>query len=289
MKKLFSLKVFIGILAFIPLTVFTQTDTVNTLEEVVVTGTKTSRLITKSPEMVQVITRSQINELKPSSTGEILEYFFGINVEGGTGSGLPNREIISMNGMPANYSLILIDGNRLLSEHIHTGQNINLISPESIERIEVLKGASSSQYGSDAMGGVINIITRKASEKPEAFLALKSGSYNTYSSSIGIATPINDKLKIAAFANWEQSDGYPITKPAHRVDQLGYVYQTFLANSEYRFSEKSVLNSSIFFSENRMAIREVPSYGRLTLPFFEYKRKISNNLDASIKFKYSDW
>ena len=64
-----------------------------------------------------------------------------------------------------NYTLVMINGVPLLTDHMHTGQNIEMIPPESIERIEIMRGAASAQYGADAIGGIVNIITHKKTDK----------------------------------------------------------------------------------------------------------------------------
>ncbi|QIC76593.1 TonB-dependent receptor plug domain-containing protein [Acinetobacter indicus] len=78
---------------------------------------------------------------------------------------------IKLRGLPSEYSLILVDGRRI-GNSSRTAyrtdlqrQDLNWINPENIERIEVVKGPMSSLYGSDAMGGVINIITKKDSSR----------------------------------------------------------------------------------------------------------------------------
>jgi outer membrane receptor for ferrienterochelin and colicin len=102
------------------------------IDRVVITSTRNDQLLENTPEIVHVITSKDIQKLNVNSTGEIFEYLTGVNVETGTGSGFPERSIVSLDGFPANYCLVLVDGNRLLTEHIHTGQNIDMIAPENI-------------------------------------------------------------------------------------------------------------------------------------------------------------
>lgn len=169
------------------------------LNEVVVTSSRNPKLLKKTPEVLHVITAKDIEQLNVSSTGEILEFLTGVNIESGTGSGYPKRSIVSLDGFPANYTLVMVDGIRLLTEHIHTGQNIDVVPPENIERIEVIKGAASAQYGSDAMGGIVNIITKKGSENTESSISFSAGSYETYHTTISVRTPLNEKLSISTF------------------------------------------------------------------------------------------
>lgn len=201
-------------------------------EEIVVTATRHKTLLSNAPGVVQVVTRREIEELNPTSTGQLLEYVTGTSVETGTGSGFPKRSIIGLNGLPAYYTLVLVDGVRLLSEHIHTGQNVELIPPSFIERIEIIRGAAAAQYGSDAIGGVVNIITRKCGEKPELSLGGGAGSYGAREGDFAAFAPLGRGLRFSAMGHRERSEGPPLKAPAHRVGKMGYEQCTFLGRIE---------------------------------------------------------
>jgi outer membrane receptor for ferrienterochelin and colicins len=259
------------------------------IEEVMVTGSRSPKLLKETPEIMHVITANDIEQLNVNSTGEILEYLTGVNVESGTGSGYPKRSIVSLDGFPANYTLVLVDGIRLLSEHIHTGQNVDIIPPENIERIEVIKGAASAQYGSDAMGGVVNIITKKAKDKTEASLSASVGSYETYASTISFRTPIKDKVSISTFANYEESDGVPLNAPSHRIGHMGYGKFSTMNNANWAINKKSSLNANVFFSHNRMDFSGEDVFGKMFMTSADYTNKLGENLKAVARLKYSHW
>lgn len=131
----------------------------DSLQEVVVTGTGTQHLLTQAPVQTEVITGQMLRNYGGHSIEDILSGLsasFAFN-EGDMGSQM------QMNGLGNNYILILVDGKRLHGDN--GGENdLNLIDPRNIERIEIVKGASSALYGSDAIAGVINIITKKHDE-----------------------------------------------------------------------------------------------------------------------------
>jgi len=139
-------------------------ETAHTLDTVVVTATGTQQWLKDAPASISVITREEI-ELKPvTSIAELLRTQPGVT-GGYAVSGAQSK--ISLRGLPYQYTLILIDGRRQ-GNSLGTNyrddlgrQDLDWISPDMIERIEVVRGPMSSLYGSDAMGGVINIITRK--------------------------------------------------------------------------------------------------------------------------------
>lgn len=130
------------------------------IDEVIVTATRSQKKLKNVPIPVQVITSSEIQKSQSVNFQNFLENeFSGINFTSHGGS--PN---INMMGFGGKYVLFLIDGERMAGE---TFDNIDYerINTDNIERIEIIKGASSSLYGSNAIGGVVNIITKKA-QKP---------------------------------------------------------------------------------------------------------------------------
>ncbi len=131
----------------------------DSLQEVVVTGTGTQHLLKDAPVQNEVISRRQLDQYAGRSIEDILSGLtasFDFN-ENDMGSHL------QMNGLGNAYVLILVDGRRLHGDN--GGENdLSLIDPHNIDRIEIVKGASSALYGSDAIAGVINIITRKHRE-----------------------------------------------------------------------------------------------------------------------------
>ena len=129
------------------------------LQEVVITGTGTQHLLKDAPVQTEVLSQRQLQQYAGRSIEDILS---GLTAsfdfsENDMGSHL------QMNGLGNSYVLILVDGRRLHGDN--GGENdLGLIDPHNIERIEIVKGASSALYGSDAIAGVINIITRKHRE-----------------------------------------------------------------------------------------------------------------------------
>ncbi|MGE8249855.1 MAG: TonB-dependent receptor plug domain-containing protein, partial [Stenotrophomonas bentonitica] len=134
------------------------------MDTVVVTATGAQQWIKDAPASISVITREEIERKPVSSIGQLLSTVPGVT--GGYAlSGAQSK--IRLRGLPEQYTLILIDGRRQgnssgVNYRDDLGpQDLNWLSPDMIERIEVVRGPMSSLYGSDAMGGVINIITRK--------------------------------------------------------------------------------------------------------------------------------
>lgn len=133
---------------------------------VVVTASRSEQQVQDAPASISVITREEIREMPAATLADILARIEGVSVVGADAS---TKDIV-IRGMPGDYTLIMIDGRRQGTRETMNrgtaGVQSNLIPPlEAIERIEVIRGPMSSLYGSDAMGGVINIITRKVPGK----------------------------------------------------------------------------------------------------------------------------
>ncbi|GAB7532704.1 TonB-dependent receptor [Pseudomonas sp. 3A(2025)] len=139
----------------------TSNPQVLSLDNVVVTAAGYEQTVEQAPASITVITG---DELRKKSFHDLTDALR--DVEGVTVNGSANETDISIRGMPADYTLILVDGKRQSARESRVngnrGYEQSFVPPaEAIERIEVVRGPMSSLYGSDAIGGVINIITRK--------------------------------------------------------------------------------------------------------------------------------
>lgn len=132
----------------------------DTIQEVVVTGTGTQHLLKNAPVQTEVISRKMLDSFGGKSIEEILS---GLTASFAFAEGDMGAQM-QLNGLGNNYILILIDGKRIHGD-VGGENDLGLIDPHDIERIEIVKGAQSALYGSDAMAGVINIITKKHTEK----------------------------------------------------------------------------------------------------------------------------
>lgn len=182
---------------------------------IVVTASATEVDLRDAPASISVITREEIERQPVQSVGELLGRLPGV-----TGSISPTGAMakISIRGLPDNYTLLLVDGRRIgnardISYRPDLGrQDLNWISPDMIERIEVVRGPMSSIYGSDAMGGVVNIITRKVAPtwrgsvsssytRPE-----KSDRGDSYQIGLNATGPITQSLGLRVGATYARTN-----------------------------------------------------------------------------------
>lgn len=139
----------------------------NTLElEKITIATKNQKSIDGVAATVEVLTQEEIEAIGAESLKDIMERAQGLNVMYGTfpNASSKSKASITIRGMSPNGTLILLDGRRLAGE-VQNPYDLDRIPASMIERIEIVKGPMSSLYGADAVGGVINIITKKPSDK----------------------------------------------------------------------------------------------------------------------------
>ena len=181
------------------------------LDGVVVSASGFSQQIKEAPASISVISGDELTKDSFTSLHSIAQKVPGVNVVGGEDGAASG---ISIRGMEKSQTLVLIDGKRVNSSSANPkggagDMNSNFIPPaEAIERIEVIRGPMSSLYGSDAVGGVINIITKK--------------DFSKFSGNVGISTTINAHKGIG---DGRQGDFYlnlPLYKDLFALQLWGY-------------------------------------------------------------------
>jgi len=177
-------------------------------DTIIVSATRTEIPLDDAIVPVKVITRDDIELSLATDLAELLRFEAGIDI--GRNGGPGQATSIFMRGTESNHTLVLIDGVRMNPGTIG-GAAVQHIAPELIERIEIVKGARSALFGTDAIGGVINVITRKA-DSPYVEAGLGTGSFNSQSGHVAGGTR-GDIGGIGATLSWQDTDGY-----APRID-----------------------------------------------------------------------
>ncbi len=255
-----------------------------------ITSSRVKKPLEQNTEVIRIISRQEIEDVNAENIGELLNGISGIRIENGTGSGYPRRNIVSLNGFPANYTLVLLNGSRMLSEHFHSGTNIEHIHVEEIERIEIMKGASSAQYGSDAIAGVVNIITRKNIDDGGVIFTSEAGSYDTYATSFSVSGSNEKKtVNYYSFSSHKQSKGIPIISPAHRVGQMGYTSQIFNQRLNATISPKITADFWVQYNNNSMTFKEEETKSHLFMPNASLTYGINKKSSLHTKIGYVEW
>lgn len=183
-----------------------DSDDTQSMDEMVVTATRTEERVIDVPVETQIITQDQIQMSGAMDIGDLIAKYVTGHYHKYSGLLSP----IGMRGVRTESHgddvkgsvLILIDGHR-----IGTG-NAAKIALDRIERVEVTKGAASALYGSAALGGVINLITKKGEGPLSATLSADYGSFDYYKGQISGGGEVNDKFRFFLTASYEDTDDY---------------------------------------------------------------------------------
>lgn len=171
--------------------------------EVIVTATRTAQIADESLAPVIVIDRDEIARSGAQDVADLLRFHAGLDI--GRNGGAGQATSLFIRGTDSNHTLVLLDGIRINPGTLG-GAAIQNLTPDAIERIEIVKGPRSTLYGSDAIGGVINVITRRESTGVRA--EVEAGTFGTRRVSGGFAGrsgAIRGGLNAEAF----QTDGFP--------------------------------------------------------------------------------
>jgi len=157
------------------------------MDQIVVTGTRTERFLKDTPVTTQVIKGQILQESGSTDVSEILSEVNGISV----GQHVRFGSGADIQGFDNNHILVLLNGMKMIGR-VNGNLDIAQIPSSEIERIEVVKGPSSALYGSQGMGGVINIITKDPIRKFNLITNFKAGSYGRYDGNISLSFPLGN-------------------------------------------------------------------------------------------------
>ena len=229
MKRFISILSSLSFFVLFPLCLFAQEKEVM-LEKVVVTATRVETPIEEIASSMTVISSKEIERKQKTTVLEALRDIPGLDVvqTGGLGS----HTSIFLRGANSEHTLVMIDGVEV-NDPISPGRSYDFahLTVDNIERIEVIRGPQSTLYGSDAIGGVINIITKKGEGRPKFFASAEGGTFMTSRESTGVSggnSWINYSLGLSRFdtngisaankkdGNYER-DGYENTSLSARL------------------------------------------------------------------------
>ena len=217
-------------------------STIKNLNDIVVTGARKETYIKDSPVLTHVITSEDIENSTYTSVKDILELKLPnvqnvISSHAGT-----SNDNVKVQGLDNKYMLFLIDGVRVTAEFAGN-TDFKMLNLSNVEKIEIVEGGMSSLYGSSAIGGVVNIITKRNTEP--YWLKYSYLNDKPLIESQSINTGFNyKKFRYALNLNYEKSDGYDLTPPAQ--NQTGAILKTL-----EKYSSESIGHSFLYnFNKN---------------------------------------
>lgn len=222
------------------------------LDQIVVTASKIPLSQRETTKPVILIERQQIEQSGTRNIGQLLNQQSGIRVNDAFGSPA-NPQSLFLQGGSASYTLILVDG-MAINDPSGTGGTYDLrsIPLNNVEQIEILKGSQSTLYGSDAIAGVVNIITRKPSDQAvRGSGEFSYGSHNSIQASAGLNGTINDRIGYAFNYKRDSSDGFSAATDRENTGTFGddgFISDSFYGKADLHLTQSFKL--SPFFNYN---------------------------------------
>ena len=185
------------------------------LPEIVVTADRVEEPIGQTGASVTVIHAAEVEKLGTKGVADVMRGVAGLDVDESGGVGAATQ--VHLRGATPGQTLVLIDGVRT-GDAASTDGSVDFgnLAPVDIDRIEILRGPQSALYGSDAMGGVINIITRKGGKTLRRSVTVEAGSYGTLSTRATLSGG-DDRWTYSLGVNLLHSDGFP--RYGYRIDR----------------------------------------------------------------------
>lgn len=251
MKK----SVLIAVATFLSITIFAQDSSYqNELNEVVITATKYPLKLSETGKVLTVITKEQIEKSGGKDLAQLLNEQTGIVVNGANSTPGKDQSIF-IRGASNKYTLVLLDGIPVTDPTGVGGAfDPRLLSLDLVERIEILKGSQSTLYGSDVLAGVINIITKKGSDKAVGgSLGVNYGSYNSVNATAGLKGSKDwfDYNLNYAYTSSEGLSQATDTTGKNNFDKDGFVRHSFQSNIQIRPMKNLELNPFYRYSYDK--------------------------------------
>ena len=220
-----------------------DTAGITTLPAVTVTALRAKQELKETPSAIEIITQKELERTGSNTLAEALKMAADLNI---TPSAMGNN--VSLRGMNNNQTLILVDGRRIRTEDTNDSANkyeLNRMNMSTVDHIEIIRGAAGSLYGSDAMGGVINIITKKSSA-PEITLGSdwtsheKDGYFHADSGKQG-------KWSFAIDTRYSDTKNWGYLGNTSQVISLGSGTYSMLTNSTNQYGRRSFFDFNSYY------------------------------------------
>ena len=249
----------------------------HSLGETVVTATRTPIAVRQAPANVAVITAQEIEQNHYRSVSEALEHINGVVVDRASG-----EEYIRLNG--DDRVVVMVDGVRLNNDqgvvNGRAGVDLRMIpSVKNIKRIEVVKGGGSALYGSDGVGGVVNIITKRAT-KAQTEVDLRTGSWGTHSYELShmgtdgtLSWQLTAGIDRSSYMKYKGTDG-----ETHRMPSSDYANNSLSLRLDHRMDNRNSLTFSVMH-------RTIDANSYLNFAPSSHHDAIYNTVSASYNFK----
>lgn len=224
------------------------------LDRIVITASKIPLSQRETTKPVIIIDRQEIERNAGRDLSQILNQQSGIRVNDSYGAP-SNGRILYMQGAAAQNTLILVDGLPINDPSGVGGLfDLRLLPTNNLERIEVIKGSQSTLYGTDAIAGVVNLITRSGGEQPLSGTGqISYGTYNTFNGSLGVRGSAGERISYSLNYNRESSDGFSAAEDQNNTGAFGddgYSLDAFYGKIDLQLTNSFTVSPFINVSQN---------------------------------------
>ena len=249
------------------------------LQPLIVTSGRHAEPVQQATAATTVFTRKDIERLQVRSVAELLERVPGVSVSrtGGAGS----QTGLFMRGTSTAQTLVLVDGQRIAAASSGTS-SLEFLSPEQIERVEVVRGARSALYGSDAIGGVVQIFPRQGSgDGLKPYVRLGAGSNQTFERSLGLSGG-DGQTRFNLGAALDETQGIDATRDNFGAngDDDAYRNKSLSLNVSHRFNDDLKIGFSALDQRGQAEFEDIFS---TSLPTTDFQlSSLSSYIDANL-------
>jgi len=266
-----------------------QAQDIPLLDEILVTATRTPQPLGQIANDVSVLSRVEIERAGQTTLVELLRTMPGVEINqiGGAGS----AATLFIRGANAQHTLVLLDGVRMTSPTLGIAR-LEHIPLELVDRIEIVRGPMSHLYGSDAIGGVIQIFTRQGDGKPRLSAALGLGSYGKKNADIGL-TGSNQRWRYAIAAGRSDQDGFSAKKAPNNQDKDGYrndhvsLKLDFAVNPAHSLGLHGMVSDAESQYDDGAAAFDSKSKARIGTMGVSLKSQLGNNWSSAIRADFA--
>lgn len=258
------------------------------LDAVVVTATRTATPVSKVLSDVTVLGQEEISQSGSLTVAQLLAEQAGVEFYSNGGEGKSSS--LMLRGATAKQTLVLIDGMRVLSATAGT-TSLENISLDSIERVEILRGPASSLYGADAIGGVVQIFTKRGKGAPALRFNAGVGAEGKRVFGLGFAGEVG-QTRFNLGVDHNKTDGISARNadnPKYNADRDGFENTTYTVSAEHQLAAGHSLGFNLYQSEARneydqSAKAADESRSRLAGQSVELKNRVSERWTSSLRF-----
>ncbi len=239
----------VAVASLLPYTSLSYAQDVSADETMVVTASRFEQDVDQVIAPITVVTKHEIEAYQAKALTDVLRRLPGVEVTSNGGMG--HNSSVFIRGTVSSHTLVLVDGIRF-NNAITSGVNFNRIPIEQVERIEVIRGSASAIYGSDAIGGVINIITQASTGEEGKSFSLGTGSRGYKEGNAVANTQVGDNGQLKLAVGFQQDDGYNVNpiQGENDGDEHGFDNQQFMINYEQVINSQWAVFGSVRWFES---------------------------------------